>query len=228
MTVGTVRPTTGPAQGTGTLVCKMTEDRAHRPDGRTARRERTRDRIVEATIALHTTVGPARTSISAIAERAGVERHTVYSHFPDTVELFRACSGRWQSRNPFPDPDAWTSVRGRDRRVGIGLTEVYGFYERTHRELSPVLAGAEDVPAMAESLRAWNAWLDKVTDTLAGSGRATRPEALWVGVRHALELGTWQSLCLRGGLGREEAVALMRSLVVSASRMRPVSVPGPT
>jgi AcrR family transcriptional regulator len=205
----------------------MTEDRAQRTDGRIARRERTRDRIVEATIALHTTVGPARTSISAIAERAGVERHTVYSHFPDAVELFRACSGRWQSRNPFPDPDAWTSIRGRDRRVGTGLSEVYGYYERTHQELSAVLAGAEDVPAMAESLRAWNALLDQVADTLSGSGRGTRPEALWVAIRHALELGTWQSLCLRGGLGREEAVALMRALVLSASRARAVRS-GPT
>ena len=65
---------------------------------RARRQAETKQRIVEAAVALHTSVGPARTTISAIAERAGVERHTVYAHFPDERTLFRACSTHWRGR----------------------------------------------------------------------------------------------------------------------------------
>ena len=70
---------------------------------RARRKAETRERIVEATVALHTSIGPARTTISAVAERAGVERHTVYAHFPDDGSLLRACSAHWEARHPSPD-----------------------------------------------------------------------------------------------------------------------------
>ncbi len=79
---------------------------------RARRQAQTRQRIVEAAVDLHTTVGPARTTISAIAERAGVERHTVYAHFPDDRALFRACSEHWTARHPLPDLEALAEIDG--------------------------------------------------------------------------------------------------------------------
>src|SRR6266851_6093020 len=88
----------------------------------------TRQRIVEATVELHDSLGPARTTISAIAERAGVQRLTVYRHFPDDRSLFRACSGHWAARNPKPDPSSWAAVDDPEARLRLALAEIYAFF----------------------------------------------------------------------------------------------------
>src|SRR3712207_9282767 len=75
----------------------------------------TKLRITEATMNLHETVGPARTTVSAIAEAAGVQRATVYRHFPDEDALVDACSSHWRTLHPAPDPTPW---RSEERRVG--------------------------------------------------------------------------------------------------------------
>ena len=93
----------------------------------------TRRRITEAAVELHGTVGPARTSISAIAERAGVRRSTVYRHFPDEAALFDACSSHWAAANPVPDMAAWASIDDPDERLRTTLDELYAFYRRTER-----------------------------------------------------------------------------------------------
>ena len=95
---------------------------------RAERQDQTRQRIVDAAIALHTTVGPARTTISAIAERAGVQRHTVYSHFPDERTLGLACSGCHVERNPLPDVTVWRGIDDPEGRLRLGLTELYAYY----------------------------------------------------------------------------------------------------
>ena len=91
----------------------------------------TRKRIVEATVELHDAVGPSRTTISAIAERAGVQRLTVYRHFPDERSLFEACSGLWRAENPAPDPSAWAAIDDPEQRLRIALTEIYAFFRTT-------------------------------------------------------------------------------------------------
>src|SRR4249919_339286 len=88
----------------------------------------TRDRIVEATVELHESLGPAHTTISAIADRAGVQRLTVYRHFPDERTLFEACSGHWTARNPKPDPSRWAAVDDPEERLRIALSAIYAFY----------------------------------------------------------------------------------------------------
>ena len=98
---------------------------------RAKRQEETRQRIVEATVELHKTVGMARTTISAIAEKAGVERLTVYRHFPDERALFSACSGHYMAANPPPDPALWTQVADPEKRLRVALTEVYAYHRRT-------------------------------------------------------------------------------------------------
>ena len=93
--------------------------------------EQTRMRITESAVALHEELGPARTSISAIAERAGVRRSTVYRHFPDEEALFAACSSHWRAANPPPDPRAWAAIEDPAERTETALRELYAFYGRT-------------------------------------------------------------------------------------------------
>ena len=109
---------------------------------RAEQREETRRRIVEAAIDLHRTSGPARTTISAIAEHAGVQRHTVYAHFPDERELGLACSELYMDRNPMPDPDAWEEAEG-EARLRLGLTELYRYYAANEQMMANVLRDAE-------------------------------------------------------------------------------------
>src|SRR3954447_8273470 len=105
----------------------------------------TRLRITEAAIELHGTVGPSRTTMSAVAERAGVERRTLYRHFPAEADLFAACSAHYFAANPWPDPDSWRAIPDPQRRLGRALDELYAYYERTGPMLGNVLRDAEIV-----------------------------------------------------------------------------------
>ena len=119
---------------------------------RARRQAQTRQRIVEAAVDLHTSVGPARTTISGIAERAGVERHTVYAHFPDDRTLFRACSEHWEARHPLPDLETLAEIEDPVRRLRRALGELYEWYESVEADLALFVRDASVVPANAEVL----------------------------------------------------------------------------
>ena len=104
---------------------------------------KTRQRIVEAAVALHTTIGPVRTTVSAIAERAGVQRHTVYSHFPDERSLGLACSGLFKDQHPMPDPGPWLRIGDGERRLRRGLAALYAYFEANADRLAPILRDSE-------------------------------------------------------------------------------------
>jgi AcrR family transcriptional regulator len=192
-------------------------------------RQRTRDRIVEATVSLHTTVGPARTSISAIAERAGVQRHTVYAHFPDEAQLFAACMGHWMARHVPPDPSDWDAVPAGEARVRTVVGAVYAYWEETAAELIPVMADIGRVPAMDDATAFWDAqaraWAEAA---LRGTGlRGRRRTRAIAAMLHALALPTWRSLTTSGGLARADAVDLMAGLVdLAAGGLRPAGSRG--
>jgi AcrR family transcriptional regulator len=173
----------------------------------------TRRRIVEAAVDLHTTLGPAQTSISAIADRAGVQRHTVYAHFPDLQTLFAACSGLWGEQHPFPDADRWFAHVDPEDRLRAALGDVYTWYDRVEPHLALFARDASLVPEAREVRDARAARLARLAEALAaglpGSGVA-RPV-----IGHALEFETWRSLCRRQGLPRETAVDLMVRLAAS-------------
>src|SRR5213080_4398518 len=97
--------------------------RGYRLGKRAHKQEQTRLRIVEAAVELHCSVGPARTTVSQIAERAGVQRHTYYAHFPDERSLFLACSGLAMERDPLPDVERWLTVSAGGERVRVGLEQ---------------------------------------------------------------------------------------------------------
>ena len=113
----------------------------------------TRQRIVEAAVDLHGSVGPARTTFSMVAERAGVQRHTLYAHFPDERSLLMACSGLALERDPLPDPAPWRSIEDRHERLRVGLTAIYGWYERNAELAACVLRDAETSSAGERNCR---------------------------------------------------------------------------
>ena len=104
--------------------------------------QETRQRITEAAMALHGSVGPARTTISAIAEKAGVQRATVYRHFPDEETLFAACSGHFRALNPPPDPAALVETADPATRLRRALTDTYAYSRRTEGMVETVLRDA--------------------------------------------------------------------------------------
>ena len=173
----------------------------------------TRRRIVEAAVELHTSTGPARTTISGIAQRAGVERHTVYAHFPDDRSLFRACSEHWEARHPLPHLDALARIEDPERRLRRVLGDLYAWYESVEADLALFRRDASIVPANAEVLDEMTAGLGSVIGALA-QGRPRR-KSVRAALGHALEFETWRSLVRRQGLSQAQAVDAMARLVSS-------------
>ena len=168
---------------------------------------------------LHTTVGPARTTVMGIAERAGVQRHTVYAHFPDEVSIFRACTGHWLSLNPLPDPGRWAAIGPFEDRVEAAIDDVSAFWERTAEELTPVFADVGKVAAMDEAITFWGGvngeWIAAAVGDHRLRGR--RRARLEAALRHAFAMETWRSLTAPGGMTRPEAVRLMAGFVRQAA-----------
>jgi AcrR family transcriptional regulator len=187
----------------------MTDKRPYRMQRRAESRDETRRRILEAVMQLHEEVGPRATSISAIAERAGVQRLTVYRHFPDEAAVIHACSGEWIRRNPPPDPTRWEGIADDGKRIRAALGEFYGYYARTAAMLSPVPRDAPEMPPVQEGLSGLGAMVANVAEALAGGYRAgrARRQALAT-LRHALAFPTWEDLA-RQGLDDAGKVALV-------------------
>ena len=122
--------------------------RTYRLRRRAERQNETRQRIVEAAVELHTTLGPTRTSILAIAERAGVERPTMYRHFPTAEALFTACSTHYRTTNLPPDPEPWLQIRDPEARLRRALGELYAYYAASETALWSILRDLEDAPEM--------------------------------------------------------------------------------
>src|SRR5688572_32100032 len=135
------------------------ETRPYRKQRRADLEEQTRMRITESAVALHQELGPARTSISAVAERAGVRRSTVYRHFPDEEALFGACSSHWRAANPPPDPRAWAAIEDPRERTETALRELYAFYGRTQAMYRSLLRDEPLVPIVQRLLRAFYGYL---------------------------------------------------------------------
>jgi AcrR family transcriptional regulator len=180
---------------------------------RARRQSETRQRIVEAAVDLHTSVGPARTTISAIAERAGVQRHTVYAHFPDERTLFRACSAHWRTQHPIPDFATLEKSEDPEHRLRGTLTEMYAWYESVEPHLALFFRDAPLVTPGAEALAETTAKVAGLADSLARAW--PRRKAVRAAIGHALDFETWRSLVRRQGLSRKQAVDAMVSLVAS-------------
>ena len=178
----------------------------------------THRRITEAAIELHGTVGPARTTMSAVAKRAGVERRTLYRHFPSEADLFEACSTDYFSANPWPDLETWRAIRDPQKRLERALDELYSYYERTEPMFSNVLRDAELVDSARDAMAPLHAYLDEATEILITGRlvRGRRRQLIRGALRHALAFSTWQSLA-SNGVGRSDAAKLVTALVEAAA-----------
>jgi AcrR family transcriptional regulator len=184
--------------------------------------EQTRRRITETAVELHERVGPARTSISAIAEHAGVRRSTVYRHFPDEDSLYDACSSHFRAQNPPPDPSVWPVIEDPGERTEAALRDLYAFYARTEAMYTSLLRDEPLVPPIKQRLRDFYGYLRAIEDILMAGrglrGRAARRTRAAIG--HALAFPTWHSLARDQGLDDGDAVALMCALVEDAAVVR--------
>jgi AcrR family transcriptional regulator len=189
---------------------------------RAERMQDTRRRITEATVELHKTVGPARTTVSAIADKAGVQRHTYYAHFPEVKDLYQACTAHYLERNPLPDPSRWVQISGSEERLGRALSEVYAYYEGNEAMLTNVLRDTPLDPVLQENnvflFRHWEAMRDTIADAFEASGE--RHEALLGAIALALDLQTWRTLVRQQGLDEEKAMELMVGMVRCLMRTR--------
>jgi AcrR family transcriptional regulator len=179
----------------------------------------TRQDIVEAAVRLHGSLGPAATTVSAVAQEAGVTRLTVYRHFPDAEALFAACSAHWGSRQTYPDVPAWLAVRDPGERLRVALADLYQFYAggepmltRIHRDQDSLPPTIQQRNAAAEVAQR-EALLAAFT-AVRGAARRRRLTAV---LGHAMSFWTWRSLCLDGGLTRQEAVDAMTTLVLTTA-----------
>lgn len=175
--------------------------------------ERTRARITQAALELHGTVGPAATTMSAVAERAGVTRATLYRHFPTEVELFAACTREWRLANPPPDPTRWAAIGNPAVRMVTALESLYNWYRSTERMRSNVL---RDLDALPEAMRirvssSSGAVVELLDSAWSGPSRLRR-----AAIGFAVGFETWRSLS-REGLTDREAAELLTQLVEQAA-----------
>lgn len=187
---------------------------------RAALEEQTKLRITESTVALHETLGPSRTSLSAIAEHAGVRRSTLYRHFPDEFALFTACTTHWLAENPLPDLKRWTLVANADERLRIALQELYPYYRRAERMLTNVLRDEETMPIVKQMVGNYRRYLAEARDMLMQDRKLTEParRRIRAAVGHVLSFHVWRSLAMEQELDDVASAHLMAVLVQAAAR----------
>jgi AcrR family transcriptional regulator len=174
----------------------------------------TRLKIIQAAVQLHGSIGPAATTVMAIAEQAGVTRTTVYRHFPDDASLFQACSTHWLAQQVAPNPAAWAAITEPEARIRDALTDLYRFYRAGEPMLTRVY---RDIRALPEQHR--SALMDRdgqFRDVLfAAFPQHIREEhRLRAVLGHAVSFSTWRSLCLDHELPNDAAVDAMVSLAM--------------
>jgi AcrR family transcriptional regulator len=171
---------------------------------RAERQQETRRRIVEAAIELHQTLGPARTTLSDVARRAAVQRHTLYRHFPDERTLLLACSNRYTGANPMPNPEPWLAIADPGERLRRGLSELYRFFEQNEPMLTNVLRDSEVHELTREVVSERRGQEQRrIRATLEKGVRGRRPLAV---IRLAVAFPTWRALTRDAGLSNAQAV----------------------
>ncbi len=200
----------------------MTQERATRTYRMTRRAEQealTRQRITESAVALHGTVGPSRTSMSAVAEHAGVRRSTLYRHFPNEAALFDACTAHWTTENPPPDLAAWGEIGDPSERLRRALEDLHAYYRRTEAMLGNLFRDETIMPLVAERFGAFRGYLAAAQQALVAGrrlGRGARAVRVRGAIGHAISFSTWKSLVREHGVSDADAVTLLCALVAGS------------
>ena len=194
---------------------------------RAERQQETRLRIARATLELHEILGPALTTRSAIAQRAGVTRPTVYSHFPDDLSLGKACSSLEMSDNPLPDPEPWQEIPEPEERLRMALGELYSYFRRREqlwanilRDQEMPLDDPEALEADAEIMEPIYLHWERMKGALAvGWGLSDSPPGSLLGaIGLALDFQAWRAMTRTQGMSDEQAIELMVGMVRCAAR----------
>lgn len=184
--------------------------------------DQTRQRITEAAVRLHTTVGPSAASISAVAEVAGVTRLTLYRHFPSKDALFDACMSHWRSLHPPPDPEAWRAIAPFETRVRTAVSELYRWYGENGDDLYPIYRDAAYTPVSNQRARQANS--DRMIEAVLHNDATATAAKRWLRatVGHVINYWTWRSLAVDNGLSTREASAVAVQFVIGAAGDRSV------
>ncbi len=199
---------------------RSTKVRSYRMKRRAEQVDLTRQRITEAAMRLHTTIGPANTSIASVAAQAGVTRLTVYRHFPDLEALFIACSGHWMMLNPLPDMDSWRAIPDLEERARTALRKLYGWYREHGDDLFPIYRDIAAMPAPTQgAIRARDA---ATAATLIGGHASAEGDArrLRAVAGHLVSFWTWHSLTHDEGVADGEAVEIAVGFLTGALVVR--------
>jgi AcrR family transcriptional regulator len=190
----------------------MSERRKYTLRRRAEQMDKTRRRIAAAAVELHASVGPSRTSISAIADRAGVDRATVYHHFPDELSLFRACVAHGLELMAPPDPAQWEAIRDPNERLSTALHELYAYYRATEAAWANILPDLARMPALLEANAPVLALWERMHETLLrGWGlRGRRGSELRSLIALAVDFHAWRTLAQRGTTDRQAAELMAR------------------
>ena len=183
---------------------------------RAERQQETHRRIVETAVELHRTYGPAQTTITDIAKRAGVERKTVYNHFPDELSLFKACSAHHRALNPLPDPESWKPIPDPEEQLRRALAEVYAYYRRNEQLLANVTRDAQANPNVRRVLEPRVKHQERMRDVLAAGweqGDGQRHKLLYGALWMSLDFQTWHTLVRQQGFEDAEVIELMAGMV---------------
>jgi AcrR family transcriptional regulator len=194
------------------------QKRKYEKKARAEAEAQTRQRITESAVELHGTLGPARTSMSAVAEHAGVRRSTLYRHFPDEAALFGACSTHWAMENPPPDISRWEQIEDPAERLAAALAEMYAYYRHAGGMIDKLLRDEQTVPVVAEKFAAYHQFLAIAGEVLI-RGRGLRGNAAKrtrAAIGHALAFRTWQDLTEAQGLDDKAAAELMLGLIAAS------------
>ncbi len=192
------------------------EKRPYRMTKRAQAEEETRRRITQSTVDLHEALGPSRTSVSAIAEHAGVRRSTVYRHFPDELALFKACTAHWMAANPPADPSPLATISDPDERLSVALSSLYAYYRHTRQMMENIHRDEDIVPLVKQMMQGYRGYLETLRDLLLDGRQLSPPSRLRIvkaALGHALSFPAWRSLALEQGFTDAECSGLMCRLV---------------
>ncbi len=194
-----------------------TEKRPYRMTHRADSQQATRLRITESAVELHRTLGPSQTTMAGVADHAGVQRSTLYRHFPDETALFDACSAHWYALHPPPNVNGWREIADPQERLVTGLTELYAWYRETETMLEAIIRDQTLVPDLGRRFTAFYERLDRAHDVLMAGRRLRGRRQTEVSslLRLALAFESWRSLCSESGLEDRVAAELVASLVAT-------------
>jgi AcrR family transcriptional regulator len=193
----------------------MTVKRKYQLKRRAERQEETCQRILDATVALQERVGVPGTTISSVAEQAGVERLTVYRYFPDETALLTAATAYYLKENPCPNPEPWKAIADPEARLHVGLTAAYAYHEQTEGMIGHLIQGLPFKPVVCNALEGYSTHWINVQHILSEGWDGANPELVTVAVGHTISFKTWHSLVRDLGLNNTKAVELMVGMVRS-------------